>query len=112
MTKKDILAEVARAEAELELMDITTVAEKLGQKPQNLRMRAINHGIGTVVGKVGRVYSPSDVEALRELIEGGHRPATMDLKNKMLRLRLDGLNNRQIAAKLGVDPSRVTQLLK
>lgn len=112
MTKTQILAAVGQATAELNLMDIHQVAKLLGGKTANIRARAINNGLGTRVGKMGRVYSPADVVALRVLIKGGHKPKTLALKEEMVRLKAIGLTNRAIATKLGVDPSYVTLLLR
>jgi hypothetical protein len=112
MTKDEILAEVGRAKVELVLMDIHQVAGQLGGKVANVRARAINNGLGTMVGKMGRVYTSADVEALRRLIEGGPQPKTVALRAEMVALKESGLTNRAIAGKLGVDPSYVTKLLK
>lgn len=114
MTKAEILAEVARAQFECGLMDISEVAAQLGGNPHNLRMRAINNGIGTVVGKVGRVYSPADVQALRVLIEGqtGPREKTVKMKAQILKMKADGLSHVEIARRLNISPSYIPKLLK
>lgn len=97
-----------------ELMDITTVAEKLSQPVQNVRMRAINNHIGTKVGKLGRVYTSEDVEALRRLIEAqtGLKPKTVKLKAQVLEMKGNGISHTEIARRLKVHPSYVTKLLK
>ncbi len=111
-TKQQILEKVAGARAELNLMDIHQVAALLDGNVGNIRKRAVNNGLGTKVGKMGRVYSPTDVEALRVLIAGGPKPKTLALRAEMAKLKAIGLTNRVIAKKLGVDPSYVTLLLK
>jgi hypothetical protein len=112
MTKTQILAAVRRAEIEMELLDIHQVAAQLGGNVANVRARAINNGLGTKVGRMGRVYTRADVEALRKLISGGPRPKTVALRKKMVLLKKDGLTNQAIAGRLGIDASYVTKLLK
>jgi hypothetical protein len=112
MTKTQILAAVRRAEIEMELLDIHQVAAQLGGNVANVRARAINNGLGKKVGRMGRVYTRADVEALRKLISGGPRPKTVALRKKMVLLKKDGLTNQAIATRLGVDASYVTKLLK
>lgn len=97
-----------------ELMDITTVAAQLNQPVPNIRMRAINNGIGKQIGKLGRVYTAADVEVLRELIEAqtGPKPKTMEMKAKVLEMKAKGIKHVDIAAKLGVHPSYIPKLLQ
>lgn len=112
MTKSEMLERVDAAKTELNLLDIHQVTEQLGGNVANVRARAINNGVGTMVGRMGRVYTPADVEILRKLIAGGARPKTLALHAEMVRLKKIGLTNRAIATRLGVDPSYVTKLLK
>lgn len=113
-TKQEILEKVAGAKVEMQLMDITQVAAQLFQKPHNLRMRAINNDIGTVVGKVGRVYTRADVLALRRLIDGqtGSRPKTVKMKAQIVEMKAEGLSHVEIAQKLEISPSYIPKLLK
>lgn len=97
-----------------ELMDITTVAAKLGHPVPNIRMRAINNGVGTQVGKLGRVYTPADVAALQRLIDAQTGPTTKTLikKARVLKLKEAGLSHTEIARRMGVHPSYIPKLLK
>lgn len=97
-----------------ELMDITTVAAQLGQPVANIRMRAINNEIGFPVGKLGRVYTQEDVEALRRLIEAqtGPKPKTLKLKAQVLEMKDEGLPHTEIARRLKISPSYIPKLLE
>ena len=97
-----------------ELMDIATVAAQLAQPVQNIRMRAINNGIGRKVGKLGRVYTSEDVETLRRLIEvqTGPKPKTVKLKAQVLKMKEEGLSHTESARRLKVHPSYIPKLLK
>lgn len=97
-----------------ELMDITTVAGKLGHPVPNIRMRAINNGVGTQVGKLGRVYTPEDVEALHRLIEAqtGPKPKTVKMKADVIKMKEQGLSHTEIARRLKKHPSYIPKLLK
>lgn len=97
-----------------ELMDISTVAAKLSQPIQNIRMRAINNNVGTQIGKLGRVYTPADVEALRHLIEAQTGPSTktLALKARVLKLKEAGIPHVEIARRLKIHPSYIPKLLK
>ncbi len=97
-----------------ELMDITTVAAQLDQPVENVRMRAQNNKIGFQIGKLGRVYTPADVDKMRELIQAqtGPKPRTVEMRTKVLGLKAKGLNHVEIARRLEVHPSYIPKLLK
>ena len=112
MTKSEIVERVDAAKTELNLLDIHQVAEALGGKVANIRNRAINNGIGTKVGRMGRVYTPADIEKLRGIIDATHRPETLTMIKEMSAMRETGASNKKIALAFGVDASYVTKLLR
>lgn len=97
-----------------ELMDISTVAAQLGHPVENIRMRAQNNGVGTQVGKLGRVYTPVDVEALRALIKAqtGPKVKTLKLKAQVEAMKSDGISHVEIARRMNLHPSYIPKLLK
>jgi predicted transcriptional regulator len=99
-------------------MDSHEVARRLGVSNATVRKAAAYYGIGQKIGKMGRVYTPSDVEMLRAKIgprpgpKPGYEPGTKAMVSEMRSLREKGLKLKQIGKIFGVGESYVSQLLK
>ncbi len=114
MTKDEILAEISRAAADLELLDAHQVGEMLGVSRHTVRKHASEKEIGVMMHANGmRVYFPSDVETLRELVGlTGQRPRTQVMVKKMIKAREGGATLLEIANEFERSESYVCKLLK
>lgn len=118
MSLENVLRLVIAAKAELNLKDTAQVARELGVARETVIKRAIYYDIGTKIVRRARVYGPSDIEKLRQLISTrvgrpvGQTPETVEMIEKMRAMRDNKATLYQIGLSFGYSESYVCKLLK